>query len=527
MVITSLGHAGLQIEHLRARLQMDPWLSREGAFQASWFQWPDNSHLIDRLQPPDAVAISHEHLDHVDSWWLSQLPKHTPVYVPHYPLGVLREKISASGLSDIREIEAWRDVEILPGLQLFFVPERSPMNHDAGMVLRTDDHVVVNANDARLCPLQLREIREKVGRIDLLALQGAGASWYPMVYDYNEEQKKKLSLRKRMAKFAYVAQAARAAQPELVLPFAGPPAFLDPELFDLNSEMDQGIFPDHEQVASWMERQGFKNVRFLYPGDRLDLHTREVARDSHWQDFSYSDRARHLEDYAHRRQSQVAAVRARYPIPDHDLWPAFQAYFEDLLTYSSYFNEKIGMKVGFHITGPGGGDWSVDFREATRGVYSNLDDIAYQYTFESRWLPAVLERRLPWEDLMLSCRIQAWRDPDVYNDHLLGLLKFADRDALTAVEAWEQNRAGNETISVRSGNRMFEVQRFCPHAGQDLLEVGEILPGDVIRCNGHHYEFDLHSGVCLNGKVEPLATQVLTESSCPDRSAVEAREAAL
>jgi UDP-MurNAc hydroxylase len=508
MLVTSLGHAGLQIEYQGTRLQMDPWLSPTGAFQASWFQWPDNSHLIDQLEMPHAVAISHEHLDHVDAWWLGRLPRVTPVYVPRYPLSALREKVLASGQTNIREVEAWTDVEVLPGIQLFFVPERSPMNHDSAMVVRSQANVLLNANDARLCPLQLHEIRAKVGHIDLLALQGAGASWYPMVYQYSNEQKKRLSYRKRMAKFAYVVQAVRAAEPDLVLPFAGPPAFLDTELFHLNNEMKEGIFPDHEQVAAWMQGQGYNNVRFLFPGDQLDLRTRAIARDPHWENFSYAERDFYLSAYADRRRDQIAAVKAEFPNPDYDLWTSFNIYFEKLLTFSPYFNHRIGMKVGFEITGPGGFNGAVDFRDGSFGVSRDLNGIEYKYTFESRWLPAILDQRIPWEDFLLSCRIQAWREPDVYNDYLLGLLKFADPQALAAVEAWERTPRGEETIMVRSGARTFEVQRFCPHAGQDLLEVGEILPGDVIRCNGHHFEFDLVSGTCTNGKTETLTTHL-------------------
>jgi hypothetical protein len=38
------------------------------------------------------------------------------------------------------------------------------------------------------------------------------------------------------------------------------------------------------------------------------------------------------------------------------------------------------------------------------------------------------------EDLLLSLRFSARRNPDIYNDHPVGLLKHADRDALEAVE---------------------------------------------------------------------------------------------
>jgi UDP-MurNAc hydroxylase len=522
MVVESLGHAGLQIAHRGSFLQIDPWLTTEGAFQASWFQWPDNSHLLDHLPPPDAVAISHEHLDHVDSWWLGQLPMSTPVYVPRYLLGVLRQKVAASGLTRIREMDAWQEVEVLPGLKLLFVPERSPMNHDAAMVLQSGDQVIVSLNDARLCPLQIREIRSRVGRVDLLTLQGSGASWYPMAYHYPDQQKKILSFRKRMAKFGYLAQAARAADACRIIPFAGPPAFLDTELFHLNKEMDEGIFPDPEQVTNWMRQQGFCNVEFLNPGDQIDLDTGKLRRDAHWKDFFYSDRERHLASYASRRQRQIETVKARYPTPEENLWPVFRAYFEDLLTYSEYFNERIGMKVGFQIMGPGGGTWSVDFRNLTRGVYCNVDEIAYCYRFQSRWLAPLLRRSIRWEDFMLSCRVQLWRDPDLYNDHLLGLLKFADRPSLAAVEEWEKSSRGNEKIKVRSGARVFEIQRFCPHAGQDLLEAGEILAGDILRCNGHHYEFDLNSGVCINGKLAPLATRMLHSPTDADAETIHA-----
>lgn len=50
----------------------------------------------------------------------------------------------------------------------------------------------------------------------------------------------------------------------------------------------------------------------------------------------------------------------------------------------------------------------------------------YRYRFASRWLPPLLAGTVPWEDFFLSLRFhQTWRVPDVYSDHLLGLLNFA------------------------------------------------------------------------------------------------------
>jgi UDP-MurNAc hydroxylase len=95
MRVTALGHAGLKVETKGATLLIDPWFSPEGGFQGSWFQYPDNSHLIDRaLLGSAAIVISHEHLDHVDPWFLSQVPAEVPVVVPRHPSPVLRGKIA-------------------------------------------------------------------------------------------------------------------------------------------------------------------------------------------------------------------------------------------------------------------------------------------------------------------------------------------------------------------------------------------------------------------------------------------------
>jgi UDP-MurNAc hydroxylase len=170
------------------------------------------------------------------------------------------------------------------------------------------------------------------------------------------------------------------------------------------------------------------------------------------------------------------------------------------------------MRVGFDISGPGGGRWTVDFRPDSLGVHDGIDECNYLYGFASRWLPPLLDGSTPWEDFFLSLRFEAWRDPDVYNDHLLGLLKFAEQKALDAVERFETTLASDERITVHSEGRTYSVQRYCPHAGNDLLHTGEVLPGNILRCLAHHYEFDLTTGRCLTGNcpallVEPLAEQ--------------------
>lgn len=215
MLVRSLGHAGLELRVAGARILCDPWFSPEGAFQGSWFQYPDNSLLLDQeLIRPHAILISHEHMDHVDPWFLSQVPDHIPVYIPRYASDVLRRKILRSRSRPVIELNQWELSEVTPGVEVMFVSEESPMNQDSAMVVVSEGRSLLNMNDARLSAAQVRGIRNEVGgSIEVLALQGAGASWFPMCYEYPSSRMAELALSKRFAKLKYVARMVQAARP--------------------------------------------------------------------------------------------------------------------------------------------------------------------------------------------------------------------------------------------------------------------------------------------------------------------------
>jgi UDP-MurNAc hydroxylase len=132
----------------------------------------------------------------------------------------------------------------------------------------------------------------------------------------------------------------------------------------------------------------------------------------------------------------------------------------------------------------------------------------YRFRLDSRWLAPVIFGQIAWEDLLLSLRFSAWRNPDIYNDYLIGLLKHADTEALACVEAYERGRATGEKIVVESAGNRYQISRYCPHAGEDLA-IGGTVSGGVIRCLGHNLQFDLATGACINARCDPLITRKL------------------
>lgn len=521
--VTALGHAGLRIESGGIRVLADPWFSDTGAFLGSWFPFPDNEHVKDRLlDGADVVSVSHEHLDHLDLDLLADLPPDIPVVVPRYPSTILERRLRAIGRDRLVVLDAWERYPLGgDGDWMTVIPEVCPMTHDAAVLFYVGGRAVLHCNDARISLAQVRRAVVEAGRgMDLMAVQMSGASWHPVSYEYSSEDRRRIEEDKRVGKLKAVTRLVRSVAPALVIPYAGPPCFLDDELFEHNPRLspddDPGVFPDQDQAAAWLrERIPTQDTTYLLPGDTVDVGSLQVVRDPHWSDFDLTagpaTRRRYLEEYAERRRPALARVLEDNPVPaaDASLAEDFKAHFERLGGLSGYFLARVGMILRFEVSGPGGGTW--DAHIGPERIEVDLDGTAerahYRLRLDGRWLAGVVRGRTRWEELLLSLRFSAKREPDLYNDYLVGLLKHADREALRAVEAYELRRDRSEMITLRDGQREVRVNRFCPHGTEDLSETGVIVRDGVLRCLGHNFEFDLTTGACLNARCDPLQVE--------------------
>ncbi len=519
--ITYLGHAGLRVDGAGLRLVMDPWLSRRGAFQAAWFQYPANSHLDHAaILDCDYVTVSHEHLDHMDLAALTSLPPTTTVLIPAYPSPNFASRLARAGVANVIEVPAWQRFPLGGGGDwVTFIPEQSPMCHDSAVLVRAGGAGILHCNDARLTVGQARRAAHECGgRLDVMAMQMASATWHPICYEYPAERMAEICAAKREGKFQAVAQLVRMVRPGIAVPFAGPMCFLDPELQRHNRWLrPPGLFPDLAQAAAFLrDRLPRQRVGLWLPGDSYDPLAGQHQADPAWSGFDFGSAEEYLHDYAASRRADIEAVRACYPEPGDELREAFTEHFRRLGEMSRYFAERVDMTVRFEVTGSVEGRWDVDLRR--EGVRVDLAGRArepgYRFRLDARWLAPVIFGQIGWEDLLLSLRFSAWRHPDIYNDYLIGLLKHAEPRALQAVEDYERRRSTDEKIVVQAGAARYEVGRYCPHAGEDLA-IGATVAGGVLRCLGHNLEFDLATGACLNARCDPLVTRRLADAGRP------------
>jgi L-ascorbate metabolism protein UlaG (beta-lactamase superfamily)/nitrite reductase/ring-hydroxylating ferredoxin subunit len=514
-LVTSLGHAGLRVETADLRLLFDPWLTGP-AFLGSWYPLPDNRFMLTGTTLDcDWVAVSHEHQDHLDLRLLAALPDRVRVVIPKYPSAHLRVLLHEAGVRHVVEVGAWERLALNDsGDWLTVIPEVSPMCHDSGILVVANGYAVLHMNDARLSVAQLRRAAAEAGRdrIDFLGVQMSGASWHPICYDYPADVVARVSSEKRVSKFRSVTRLVRNTTPRLVVPYAGPPCFLDAEVARHNQGIPEpGLFPDPAQATAWLrDKLPAQRSLHLLPGDSIDVGSAAVAREPRWESSPFEALEPYLEDYAARRAGEIAAARAAYPDPDGTVGLADLAeeHFVRLGELSPYFLARIGFVLRFEVDGPEGGRWDVHLGPDKVSVdrSGRAASPAYRIRVASRWLWPVVSGRAGWEDLFLSLRFSAARDPDRYNDYLVGLLKHADAAALSAVERYEVLRDPDETVEVADGDRRFQVSRYCPHAGEDLREGG-VVTGGVLRCLAHNFEFDLSSGTCLNARCDPISVR--------------------
>ena len=258
MRITFLGHAGCFVETRHGSVLCDPWFNP--AYFASWFPFPRNdalpAELHDRLRSADYLYLSHLHRDHFDPEWLAtHVHKDARVLLPEFGIDLLARELRALGFHDFVRTRHGERVD-LDGLGVTILAMTSPADGplgDSAIVLDDGTTRLLNQNDARPGDL---DVLHELGPFDAQLLQFSGAIWYPIAYDFPPAEKDRLARAERVDEMERAQRYVEAVDARHVFPCAGPPCFLDPDLFAFN-DLDRdpaNIFPDQpvflEQLAA-------------------------------------------------------------------------------------------------------------------------------------------------------------------------------------------------------------------------------------------------------------------------------------
>ena len=507
MRVTGTGHASVFVETSAGSVLCDPWVTP--AYFGSWFPFPDNSELDwERFGQADYLYVSHLHRDHYDPSHLARyVSRKATVLLPEYPTTELRDALESLGFTKFVAPQSGEVVD-LDGLQVMIHALVSPTDGpigDSALWLRDGDTTLLNQNDAR--PTDLSVFAD-LGHVDAHLLQYSGAIWYPMVYDLPENAKRAFGKQKRARQFDRTLRYIDDLKASYVFPTAGPPCFLDPELWPINDIFgDEGnIFPDQWEFEKFMAAEGRDNSRLLIPGSVADLAAdgcpvthpvpdTEVER-------IFVEKESYLRAYQQRKLPALEAEKATWSHPEIDVFAELKKWFEPLMAEANRMSDGVGGPVRFTAEDASWGDVDlvIDFPNREVRLY---DDEKVRYRF--RTARGLVEHLIhvgegDWvNSLFLSCRFTANR-VGPYNEYVYTFFKCLSEERINYAEGWyaEQNTDIEDTMLDG-----WVVQRRCPHLKADLSKFGAIEDG-VLTCQMHGWKWRLEDGKCLTSVGHPI-----------------------
>jgi UDP-MurNAc hydroxylase len=502
MRATSIGHAGILVETDHGSIVCDPWFVP--AFFGSWFVFPRNDHLPERVrravERPDYLYISHLHADHLDVAFLTDhIDRATTVLLPGYPTDELERKLRSLGFVHFVRTEHAVPVD-LGGITIEIHVETSLTDGpggDSALIVDDGETRLLDQNDCRLHDLAAVTAN---GPIDCHWLQFSGAIWYPMVYELTPAAMRAACRAKVDAQFARATRYVEAVGARVVVPSAGPPCFLDPELAGLNmiSGDELSIFPDASHFLTRLERDGIDTGRLLIPGSAVELSAAAISIEHAVDDDEvrrpFEHKAAYLAEYAHDWKGWLAAEKASWPEPQPDLVGRLAEWWEPLLARCPTLRAGVGAAA---LIWSGADEVIVDFPAGQVREYAD-EPYAFSFTIPRPLLERVVaDRAVDWSNsLFLSCRFHAWRAGE-FNEFLYNFLKSLSVERIERAEIEAHHKRGvpdDEVEEIERAGYVFE--RFCPHRRADLAVFGTI-EGATLTCHLHGWQFDLDTGRCL------------------------------
>jgi len=517
MRATSIGHAGILIETRGRTIVCDPWFTP--AFFGSWFVFPRNdrldAELMDKICNPDFLYVSHLHGDHFDADFLARrMNKSAVVVLPAFPTREMERAFNKLGFRDFVRTADGIETDLGDGITVAVHVETSITDGpggDSAIVVSDGRHRLVDQNDCRTNDTSALGAH---GPVDLHWLQFSGAIWYPMVYEMDPAEKKRLCDDKVESQFARALRYVEALGARAVVPSAGPPCFLDDELasFNMITGEEASIFPDQTEFLRRLADAGRGNGVLNVPGTTVVLEDDSLSVEHPMPDGEvraiFENKAAHLAEYRRDWSGWLEAHKAGWPTAETDLVAELQAWWEPLLAMAPSVREGVGAEC---LLMAGSTGILIDFPEGKVRAHDGRP-CAFRFDVDRRLIESVVaERSVDWSNsLFLSCRFGAWRAGD-YNEHLYNFFKSLSVERMVRTEA-EAARKLHGTTGAGGGAPGAEedivigdylVQRRCPHRNADLSVFGEI-DGKSLVCTLHGWRFDLATGRCLTANEKQL-----------------------
>jgi UDP-MurNAc hydroxylase len=500
-MLTFLGHAGFMYETENEILLMDPWMSNTGAFDSSWYQFPSNHllgddvrKLIETTDKKVYIYISHEHKDHFDVPFLQTLELSkvnfiTPKFRRDHVASVLNKLGPKSVYTPIdSELVNIGNLEI----RLFLDDQEIVRDSALGLYDKDSDFTFLNLNDCKVYD-RVDELFEIYKKFNIFTCQFSGAVFHPVCYDYPEKKYYEISESKVYGKFGSVKNLIAKFKPELYIPAAGPPVFLDPQLISINYQ-DVNIFSSPFKFKKYLQDAlPALNVEVSVPGSRFHFDDKNISIQHPEENIEALYDKKNIEHYA-MKYDYVFSDREKQKATYEPL-DVQKRLLVELNSKLKNFNiqQKMNILMEFSLKEIEDTSIYIDFESREIDIFKKSkksSDLTYEISSSAGDVGRLLDGYLNWEDFMLSFRHKLKRTPDIYQVAVNGFLTMEKEDVPKFVDNLMRLQNQRERITVEVGGVLYSIDKFCPHQGSDLT-THEVEDDRFLICPKHRWSFDL------------------------------------
>jgi hypothetical protein len=113
---------------------------------------------------------------------------------------------------------------------------------------------------------------------------------------------------------------------------------------------------------------------------------------------------------------RIAEYFASEPPAPPDLFDRFREHFDGLRAADPQAARRVGISVWWAVSGPQGGDWTMDFRRSDDWLRRGVpQDWNLRIAIPDKLVFLGVSGKAIWENLVLSFRVRLARRPDRYN----------------------------------------------------------------------------------------------------------------
>lgn len=300
------------------------------------------------------------------------------------------------------------------------------MFEDSALLVKSKEGTIFCQTDCKMDFQSLKKVN--AAKPDIGFFQYSVANWYPDVYNYPKEKRDEIAKKRKSNKINGFVNYVNIIKPKYAVAYAGGPLFPHQSQRNLNDPFT-GVFgcPDEPKIAWNSSGNSGTEIVTMAADDELRIEGTHIKNNEPVLSTNKMDALDELSIEVHddlnRRWSEEGEASTKLSSTIID-------YFNRIISENPIARKYIDMKVQLIADGKNGGEFILDITKNNQtGSYATegkIDDWNYFMKIPAHLVEKSVNEELLWETIFLSCRWQADRNPDQWNEHFINLLYDPD-----------------------------------------------------------------------------------------------------